>query len=197
MRQTRTTFTAMRFKDRIHWINPFHAEYVAIHSELAPAECVARLRESVVSRYSPRTWFFADEDWPVIGGVSGTRFWMQRIHRFVRPWSLQEASGVVEPLGAGSLISVRVAMKPVNAILHVILAALVLLAALAAALLIPKDVAGWPLILWAAWPLAALAAYSIDRLWWAGDAAYLRRFISEITGTRQSIWRPYPSVERT
>lgn len=74
----------------------------------------------------------------MIGGVSGMTFRMQRIHTFVRPWSLQQASGAVEPLGSGTAIRLRAAMKAVNAILQVILGAVVLLAALAAALLFPK-----------------------------------------------------------
>jgi hypothetical protein len=149
----------------------------------------------MVSRYSPRTWFRARDEWPVIGGVSGTTFWMQRIHTFVRPWSLQQASGIVEPVAPGSAIHVRVGMKRINAILLVLSGALMLLVSVAAALLLSNSLAVLPATIWAAWPLAAVSLYVTDRLWWAGDAAYLRTFISELVATHQRRWQPYASVK--
>lgn len=187
----------MQFRDRIAWINPFHAEHETIRTDLAPADCLRVLRESMVSRYSFRTWFHARVEWPVIGGVSGATFWMQRIHTFVRPWSLQQASGVVEPVASGSAIRVRVGMKRGNAIIHIISGALILLAGAAAALLSPNTLATWAPALLASWPLAAVFLYAIDRVWWAGDAAYLRAFISEVVATRQRRWHPYASMKRS
>jgi hypothetical protein len=179
------------------WINPFHSEQATIDSGLAPAECLDRLGHAVVSRYSVRTWFFAREDAPVIGRVSGTTFWMQRIHTFVRPWTLLQASGVVRPRGSGTVIEVRVAMKSSNAILHLFLGAMLVLAALAAAILTTqRSVSPWLGLLWLLWPLASLVAYALDRVWWAGDAVYLRAYISDVVARPQPAWRPYVSIER-
>jgi hypothetical protein len=181
--------------DRSVWLNPFHAERETIETHLSPDECIERLRQVMVSRYSPRTWLFAQDDGPVIGGVSGRNFWMQRVHTFVRPWLLQQASGIVEPSSSGSLVHVRVGMKPVNATLHVLLGAALLLVAFVAAVAFPNALAPWPTVAWALWPALALAAYAIDRLWWAGDAAYLRRLVAEIISPGPA-WHPYEDVQR-
>lgn len=184
----------MQFRERIVWINPFHTEHVAVRTDLAADQCLEVLRDATVSRYSPRTWFIANSEWPVVGGISGHTFWIQRIHTFVRPWLLQQASGVVESAGTGSVVRLRISMKPINAVLVVAVGVITSIAALLAALWSPAF-ALWPPIAWALWPLGGVAIYMIDRLWWAGDAAYLSGFVSEVLGAHyRQPWRPYQSA---
>ncbi|MDQ6721502.1 MAG: hypothetical protein M3003_12015 [Candidatus Dormibacteraeota bacterium] len=185
----------MQFVDRLAWINPFHATQTAILTELPPAAVSQRLREAVVSRYSPRTWFYARADWPVIGSVSGSTFWIQRVHTLVRAMTLPQASGVVEPRATGSVIHLRLGMGRVNAILHVMLGAAVLLVALAGVLLFPLVLAPWPRVTWLLLPIAALLLYSLDRVWWAGDVEYLRGFVAQIAAAPHPAWRPYAGTQ--
>jgi hypothetical protein len=183
----------MKFRDRLPWINPLHLECETIEADLTPDECIDRLRAVMVSRYSPRTWFFRQDETPVIGGTSGTTFWMQRVHTFVRPWSLQEASGQVEARGSGSVIRICVGMKRVNAVLHMLLGALLLVAALIGALSFPNAAAPWPAVVWLGWPLAGFLFYALDRLWWAADGSYLRSLVGELVRPGPA-WHPYASV---
>ncbi len=194
LRRSRTTLAGMHFRERIVWLNPFHTEHVTIRTDLAADACLEVLRAAIVSRYSPRTWFAADDQWPVMGAVSGKTFWIQRIHTLERPWLLQQGTGVVEPDGSGSVARVRIAMKPVNAVLVVAVGVISSVAALIAALWSPPF-APWPSIAWALWPLAGLAKYSTDRLWWAGDARYLQQFTVDALGASQRRpWHPYQSA---
>jgi len=194
LRQSQTSLARVQFRERIVWINPFHVENVAVRSDLAMSACLDAVRDAVVSRYSPRTWFKADEEWPVVGAVTGNRFWMQRIHTLERPWLLQQASGVVESDGSGSVVRFRISMKTINAVFAVAVGLIVSVAALLAALWFPAF-APWPPIAWALWPLGALTKYTVDRLWWAGDAGYLSWFVSDVVGAHhRQPWHPYQSA---
>jgi hypothetical protein len=85
-------------------------------------------------------------------------------------------------------------MKPINAVLVVAVGLIVSIAALIAATWSPP-IAPWPSIVWALPVLAGLAKYTLDRLWWAGDAAYLSGFVSDVLDAHQrQPWRPYQSV---
>ena len=194
LRQTRTNLSPVQFGERIVWMNPFHAEHVTVRSDFSASECLDALRGATVSRYSPRTWFVANDEWPVVGHVSGNTFWIQRMHTFERPWLLQQASGVVDSDGSGGVVRLRISMKPINAVLVVAAGLIASVAALIAATWSPA-ITPLPSIVWALPVLAGLAKYSLDRLWWAGDAAYLSGFVSDVLDAHQrQPWRPFQSV---
>lgn len=185
----------MRLRERLRWLNPFHAEHAVLRTDLSPAQCIEALGDVAVSRYSPRTWFISGEDVPVIGGVSGSRFWLRRNHAFEAKWLLQQSSGVVRAdSGGGSVIEMRTSMKRANAVLVIGLGALISTVSVIGATWTPYT-APWPPLAWALWPLAGIAKYLLDRLWWANDASYLRAFVSDALATHQRTpWRPYATA---
>jgi hypothetical protein len=178
----------MVFRDRLRWLNPFHRECETIRTEVAPTECLVRLREAVVSRYSPRTWWlFTDGTTPVIGGVTDTKFWMRRTHNLARPLSLPQAAGVVMPSGAGSAVQICIGMKRSNAILLVLVAVIVLVQVILIAQLVPNSI-GLVLL----WLIVGIGVNVFDQLLFAPDVVFLRQFIAEVVSP-QPAWRPYAS----
>ncbi len=149
------------------------------------ADCSEALRTTVASRYSPKTWLWAREEWPVFGAVDKNSFWIRRIHTFQRSYFLQEASGVISANDHGSSIRFRVGMSQTNAAILVTILGIMLLAAIVLAIAVPQALAPWPAATWFAWPAAGAALTVLERLWWADDEVFLVEFISQtVRGTR-------------
>jgi hypothetical protein len=172
-------------KRRLRWANPFYAEHYLIETRMNAEDCSDALRSAVVSRYSPKTWLVAREEWPAFGAVRTDRFWMRRIHTFQRSYFLQEASGVIGADDRGSLIQFRVGMSPSTAVILTTTLGFLLLAAVVLAVAVPGALAPWPAASWLAWPAVGAAFVVLDRLWWADDDVFLVEFILRtVSGTR-------------
>lgn len=161
----------------MRWANPFYAEHYSIETEMTAADCREALRTTVVSRYSPKSWFWARTDWPVFGAVRGNSFWLRRMHTLQRSHFLQEASGVISDGDRGSVVLFRVGMSLTNAAIQTTILGFALLAALVLAVAVPQVLAPWPAAIWLAWPAAGAALLVLDRLWWADDDMFLVEFI--------------------
>lgn len=165
---------------RLRWLNPFFAEHHELRTELSPADCIDQLKASVVSRYSPRTWFWADAETPVFGHVADREFHFKRLHTFVRGWLLQEARGTIDPDGLGSsVLHVRIGLSPNNATLIGLQLLLTPVIALGAAIWFPHATDPIPRIVWLLLPALAYAPYVLDRLWWSEDDRFLLDFLRE------------------
>jgi hypothetical protein len=172
-------------KPRLRWANPFYAEHYLVETVIGVEEASDALRAAVVSRYSPRTWLWAREEWPVFGAVHKNRFWMRKIHALQRSYFLQEASGVISADHRGSLIHFRVGMSRTNAAILMTVLVITVLAAIVLTIAAPQALAPWPAVTWLAWPTAGAAFFVLQRLLWTNDDVFLVEFILEtVRGTR-------------
>lgn len=120
----------------------------------------------------------------MFGRVSDRGFDFKKVHTWVRPWLLQEARGKVEAAGAGSVVHVRIGLTPINAVLILLEAALLIAVAIVAPLAFPDANGSVPRIAWALVPLIAAVPYVLDRLWWARDAKFLMDWLAETVAGR-------------
>ena len=172
-------------KRRLRWANPFYAEHYLVETVIGVEECSEALRAAVVSRYSPRTWLWARDEWPVFGAVHKNRFWMRKVHALQRSYFLQEASGVISADHRGSLIHFRIGMSRTNAAILMTVLGITLLAAVVLMIAAPQALAPWPAATWLAWPTAAAAFFVPQRLLWTNDDVFLVEFILRtVRGTR-------------
>ncbi|HEV8654436.1 MAG TPA: hypothetical protein VGR85_02865 [Candidatus Limnocylindria bacterium] len=89
------------------YLNPFWQTTSELLTRLSPEECAARLDAVRVHWLSPRQWFSSQQERPVQGSVSPSRFALRWRHALTRPGLLTEASGRFEPRGGATVVRLR------------------------------------------------------------------------------------------
>jgi hypothetical protein len=115
-------------------LDPFRRERVTLWTKLSREECSTRLRALRVSALSPGTWFAPQQQRPITGSVSEKGFSIKRHHFMTRPGGLTRARGRYAHGGPATRIDVEIGLARWEAVIFLIMFAVMTLGSVAAAL---------------------------------------------------------------